>query len=215
MTSRNSSSVKKPPYQDRYYVEIDEKEANDRQPGTFFYGPVLYEPNIVATVRPVTTPGGRYAMEPGDKQKILFKIEMPLAADAFLRQQGIGSVVGPYEELVAVPGKMRPVVILSPAVANQSRILALPSFKAENYDLDALAAIRSGESLEHFHLPACGPLNVMESVLDFTKIQPLVLNSKLVTPGNRKADDTRRRNLRLSGDYMEELRAALRDHLGL
>lgn len=204
--------MKKQPYRDHYYVELAGDEAFRPQPGAVFYAPILFDVNVVATVRPIEDPSGRPALRDGH---MVFDVQIPLPADAFKRPTSLPPNIKPHEELIAVAGKMRPVVILSPEDDNGDTALVVPSFKAANFPADYLDAIRSGDALQYFHLPECKPLNVLESVLDFQKIQPIRMAPKLVNAGNRKAEDPDRRFLRLSDDYLAELREAMGDFLGL
>ncbi len=199
-----------------YYCAIDPNspEALERKPGAFFYGPVFYDPNVVATLEPGwDAQAQRYKTD--KTGKVVFDVRFPLPAGAFLRTTPIGTLVQPYEELVALAGKMRPVVILSPAAANKETMLVLPSFKADNFPPEAVDAAKKGKALQYFYLPACPELNVLESMLPFQRIQPMRADPKLVNAGNRKKEDPDRRYLRLTDDYLAALRRALVAYLGI
>jgi hypothetical protein len=204
--------AKKQPYQDAYYVELAGRDAYAPKPGAFFYAPILFDVNVVATVRPVEGAGGRPALRDG---RMLFDVQLPLPEDAFKRPTSLPPNIKPHEELVAVAGKLRPVVILSPEEDNHDTALVVPSFKAANFRAEDLEVIRSGDALQYFYLPPCERLHVLESVLDFQKVQPVRMDPKLVCAGNRREGDPARHFLRLSDDYLAELREALADYLGL
>lgn len=202
--------------QNPFYCAIDphSSEALERKPGAFFYGPVFYDPNVVATLEPAwDARAQRYKTDKAGK--IVFDVRFPLPAGAFLRAEPLGALIQPYEELVALAGKMRPVIILSPTAANQQTMLVLPSFKASNFPAEALEAAKTGKALQYFYLPACPELNVLESILPFQRLQPMRLDPKLVNAGNRKLNDPERRCLRLSDDHLAALRRALAAYLGL
>jgi hypothetical protein len=199
-----------------YYCAIDpdSPEALERKPGAFFYGPVSYDPNVVATLEPAwDMRAQRYKSDKAGK--IVFDVNFALPAGAFLRTTPIGTLVQPYEELVALAGKMRPVVILSPTAANKETMLVLPSFKADNFPPETVEAAKKGKAMQYFYLPACPELNVLPSMLPFQRIQPMRMDAKLVNAGNRKQDDPDRRHLRLTDDYLAALRQALSAYLGI
>ena len=198
------------------YCAIDPQspEALARNPGSFFYGPVFYDPNVVMTLAPVWDEGRQgYKTDRGGK--MYFDVHFPLPTGAFLRDQPNGPLIKPYEEIVGLVGKLRPVVVLSPAAANRETMLVLPSFKAENFPAATLEAARAGKALAYFHLPACPELGVLESLLPFQRIQPMRVDPQLVNAGNRKADERGRHFLRLSDDALARLRLALGAYMGL
>jgi hypothetical protein len=202
--------------QNHYYCEIDpnSSEALERKPGAFFYGPVFYDPNIVMTLEPVWD-ASTNSYQADKSGKLVFNVHHPLPAGAFLRTTANGPLVKPYEELVVLAGKMRPVLIISPEAANTQTMLVLPSFKADNFPQPVVAAAKAGSASQYFYLPAFPALNVLESILPFQRIQPIRWDTKLVNAGNRKAGDVDRRCLRLTDNYFDDLKKALGSYLGL
>lgn len=201
--------------QNPYYCEIDPNspQALERAPGAFFYGPVFYDPNVVMTLAPIwDEAANRYRADAAGK--MVFDVQFPLPKDAFLRDVPNGPLVKTHEELVALVGKLRPVIVLSPQASNEKTMLVLPSFKAENFPKAVLDAAKTGKAAAYFYLPPCPELNVLEAILPFQRIQPMRLDAKLCNAGNRKSSDQDRRFLRLSDTYFGELRQALGAYLG-
>ncbi len=203
---------KKKLFQNPLYAELAPADGSRPRPGTFFYGPILFEVDVVATVRPVMRPD-RSGYSTTRQGTLLFDVEMPLPPDAFRCAAGFPSVIKPFEELVAVPGKMRPVVILSPEAANGASALVVPSFKIANLPEDEQEAVRHGESVQRFHLPACPQLAILESVLDLKRLQAVRLKGSLFNAGNRPAGDPHRSFVGLTVETLDRLRAQLDEFL--
>jgi len=207
-------SAKKKLFQNQYYSELTPEDARAPKPGAFFYGPVLFEPRIVATVRPVVDPQtGGLRIVGG---KALFDIEMPLPPDAFKRTNEVtisgARLMGPHEDLVAIPGKMRPFIVVSPEGANTKAALAAPTFKLANFDDASRDRILNDRSILYFYLPECPELGVLESCVSLERMQRIVWDKALTNPGNRKKDESPS-FLRLSDQYFQAFKAKVKSFL--
>jgi hypothetical protein len=109
----------------QYYDAITKVEARSPEAGTFFYGPVIFEPIVKLVVRPWVNAKNEY--EHNDDGQPIFDVYLPPPDDAFLDPDGFGPDIGPHVELMGVPGKMRPMVILSLKDYNKNLAIVIPT----------------------------------------------------------------------------------------
>lgn len=198
----------------QFYELLDSTEGSKPRPGVFFYAPIFYEPRIFGVVRPYQPRRGGVDFE--------LKYN-PVPADIF-KTAGLPGFMEPGEEVLMVPAKRRPVVIISPEHVNQEQALVVPCFtlRENKFEDDELAKLRANELAGLFFLPEDPATGIHDSFLDMDRIQPILLNdysnpgiapfkkqgAKMVAPAGHKF-------FSLSEQYLGEFQTMLKEYLSL